>query len=221
VALRHAKKLGIQLVLKTRTDAFLARTNVCEYLFEKYVRDNPIIPRFGDRQTLKGRLVTTDHTRDPFHKPRINREYFICDQVIFGYTQDLLGFFNMDPGSWWDEGRGIGTGDSVETNLTECWMKDQDIDHSIDGIAEIAARYMAVCGMLEIEYLCQKKQSYDLYVKNGYSHLEAIYKHYEEICGKFFKTADWIRWMGIIRCRERSFLADGETCHCCTYSLTM
>lgn len=196
--LQYAASLNIEYSLKLRSDAFLGKRDACSAL-TRYVQDYPIIAS-PDQQVnpltqLKGRIATPDHTRtlNSCFPEWPMRQYFICDQWMFGYTTDLKNFFSLSSPSW-DCGRGIKTDLLPENHLMECWMKDLGIPPTSRGIEEMAGRYMIIAGMVEFEYLSLKRQSYQDYLSRGVAYLTEVFTGWEKFC-VFFKEAHWLKAM--------------------------
>lgn len=185
IGLRYARDLNISLCLKIRADAFFDKKNSCKYLFEECLRDFPVvqIPHKPPVE-LKGRIVDADHVRQNWH---VDGDHFLCDHWFFGWTEDLIKFFEVEKGkTCWDEGRGMKGYGFAETNLAHVWMKDLGIDFFPSGIIELSARYMGIAGMVELEFLCQKHKSYEEYQRRGKEYLEQIYREY------FWQMPDYV-----------------------------
>lgn len=179
VGLRHALKLGISLSLKIRTDFFLGMQDVTRYLGDSYIISIPIIPRPGNKSRAKGRIIASDCSRRHSDNPWWNNGmYFVADNWFFGYTEDLLIYFDISDKSSWRGGAGIGTSFGPENNLCELWIKDMDLPADIT-LEELSGRYMAIVDSVNVEAVwIERRHDYQRYLKEGKPYLlEAAMKH--------------------------------------------
>lgn len=142
IGLRYAKQHGIDFCLKIRCDTFLGRQEVIEYLRREVETRFPPIPRDESKSKIRGRIVVTGQCTisdlsvecPPFH---------VRDHFFFGFTSDLLKFFDMTDQTkfGWRDGIGITT-TVPESDLTILWMKSLGIE-AMD-TRELLARYFVV-----------------------------------------------------------------------------
>lgn len=188
IGLQFAHDLGIEFALKCRADSFLGMTNVCRFMAERYTKFVPVMPPPTippKKIKLRGRITVNDintvRQQDctilGFHKQIY--PYRVCDFWFFGYTTDLMHYFDIREGSQWDEGRGISaTLPEVETNMVTLWMKEIGIDKDVQ-LGELLARYLAVADSSEVEYLRMKPGApttgrFRDYERRGKNHLKQI-----------------------------------------------
>lgn len=193
IGIKFAESLGIPLCLKIRSDAFFAKFNSCKYLYDECMKNFPVVQNPGKPHrhvNLKGRIVIADHARRNWH---VDGHHFICDHWLFGFTEDLMKFFEIEKGKTvWDEGRGIKGYGFAETNLTQVWMKDLGIEPFSSGILELSARFMAIAGMVELEFFCQKHWDYKESQRRGKPFLEQIFRHYYGGLTDFVLRDQWL-----------------------------
>ncbi len=175
VGIRFAQDLGIPVTLKCRADSFLGMCHVTRYLTEKYLIPFPVRPLLD--KNPRGRLVISDHTkrkRDNMHFTQLG-DHFIADFWMFGYTQDLLQYFDITSTSTWDDGRGIRLDSCSESHLAQVWMKDMGIPETI-GLEELVSRYMAVAESVMVEFIWVKRfHDYNRYMNEGHAYLNQIF----------------------------------------------
>lgn len=166
MGLRFADSLGIEYVLKCRSDSFLAAPNVCKLLKERYSDKYP--PH--SEAKMHSRLVVNDHATRRlqnckfllpiFRWDKIMGPYFICDRWLFGYISDVMTYWDMRVGSKWDGGRGIRIDSSVETNATRVWMAELAIPDPIpEDITPLLSRYFIVASCLDTQFVFGKYES--------------------------------------------------------------
>lgn len=165
------QKRGVKRVLKCRSDAFLGKPNVCSYLTDNYLTKYPP-SLLGSK--LKGRILTSDHTKalkDNIGRPGICiGDYHIADYWLFGFSEDLMAYFDMREGCAWNGGKGISTKFAVETNLAKCWMDNlQIIENNIFGLLE---KFFIIVSLVEVECVWLKHwHSYEKYKFYGKKYL--------------------------------------------------
>lgn len=177
IGLRYAKNLGIPRALKCRADAFLGMSNVCGYL-RTCLEELPVFPdKDFDSRRLLGRIVVSDYAVrqcDNVRSPSLG-PHQIADLWFFGYTDDLMLYFDIREQSTWAGGAGISTACAVENNLTEQWMRDVGITTQ-DGAGELTARYMYICDRVEVEYVSPKAEhDYERYIREGKPYLAQVF----------------------------------------------
>lgn len=172
VGLEYAHDLGIEKALKCRCDAFLGMHNVCRYFSRELVESVPIFPVDDTHLSrLRGRIVTGDFTKVQSENMRVPElgEYHIMDFWLFGYTTDLMTYFDLREGSFWNRGSGIRTDLTVETHLAELWMKEIGISQSqVRNVLELVGRYMAIADSVKVEFVL---------LRPGYHHLKSYMTH--------------------------------------------
>ncbi len=169
VGLKYAKDLGIKFALKIRSDTFLGEQNIVRTFISQLYK----YPVFG--KEIKARIIVSGQGTisnlefwAPFH---------IRDHWYFGYTEDLLNFFDSTPKSNWKDGEGIET-TCPESALTCVWLKDMRI--SVSNTKELLSRYFIVHNAVDVE---QVRLSQTLYWKfnvksyqlDGKNYLRSIY----------------------------------------------
>lgn len=137
VGLNYAKKLGIVVSVKMRSDSFLALESCCLRL-KTLVGMNPVISDAS--VTVKRRIVVSDLGVDIDRNPEFQHlgPYFIPDVWSFGFTEDLIKYFNID-----DMDTAMPTEYCPETNLALRWKNSMGIRDDIK-FAELMARYFIV-----------------------------------------------------------------------------
>lgn len=144
--LSFAQSLGIPIALKCRSDSFLAKINVCDYLNDKFLKN----------ATTQRRIVSSDHTRSEDYHLRVPAagRFHIADLWLFGSVEDLVEYFDMRKESCWDEGRGVSTEHAVETNLAEFWIRNARIFPRPQGLRDLIERgHLAIADSVDVEYL--------------------------------------------------------------------
>lgn len=205
VGLRYVESLRIPLVLKCRSDSFFGISNINRMLYEKYTIGFPLfLPQNStiDPLKLKARIAVTDHSKADctFHKTCFAGKYFIGDFWYFGYTSDIIEFFKIGMNSKWDDGRGIRPDEDPETNFTDCWMREVGIPSSTAGARELAARYFAVPSSVETEFVIQKLNRYEDYLRLGVECIEKCIKYYHEsFCCVYLSNQLWLKDVDYLR----------------------
>ncbi len=178
IGLHYAHKLGIPMVMKIRSDAILGLHNVCKYLHENLIIPHPVRNNHEEIR-LRGRIVVLDYCmiRDENLSVYDYGSYCVTDFMFFGYTEDLMYYFDARDGSLWDRGRGIKTGVFAECNLCEMWMQHIGILHSTE-LPELFGRYFAVASNMLVEFMWLKAWQPDLqrYLAEGKSYLQERHK---------------------------------------------
>lgn len=138
VGLKYAEKLGFKYCLKIRSDSFLGKDHVIDYLKESVLS----YPLLSCRIRPTGRIVVGSHATisHPEMEPDF-APFHIRDHWYFGYTEDLIGFFDLDSPTW-NKGRGIDRC-SPESSLTRVWMADLKINDSYT-IRDLLGKYFIV-----------------------------------------------------------------------------
>ncbi len=195
--LRMANSMEIPFSLKIRSDAFLGKRNICEYLYESFVQAYPPIPH-PDTRKPAGRIVVGEYSKrrsENQHWPQIC-DHDISDFWFFGHTTDLMIYFEVRQGSQWNRGSGITTKTYPETNLAELWMKEMQIPLTMD-LSEVMGRYMAVASSLEIEFNWLKRwhPDYQRYLKQGKTYLQA--NHEKEM--RRWRLITQSKWQGYVK----------------------
>jgi hypothetical protein len=138
VGLQYVAKRGIPYALKIRTDVFLGMREVVKYL----VRLMDAYPLTSHDVNMMGRIVVSSHST--MSRPEVVDRfapYHIRDHWYFGFTRDLLRFFDMSTESSWSGGAGIQCC-SPESSLTIVWMKDLGIQ--VKDVRELLGKYFIV-----------------------------------------------------------------------------
>lgn len=143
--LQEVSRQGIEYSLKTRGDLLLGHKDLMEFFLDQGVDVIPIIPGPRDSpQSMKSRIVVS--AANTFYRPVIYGYHtpsfpiYVSDFFYFGHTSDLLTFFDMRDGSYWDRGRGMcNENEPPESNLTLTWMRAQGI--RAEGTMDLIARY--------------------------------------------------------------------------------
>lgn len=169
--IQYAEKLGINYTLKIRSDSFLGKHEVIDYLIQQ---TNKYPLRDSDSLILKNRIVVSGQgtiVKD-FWAP-----YHVRDHWYFGHTGDLLRFFDMSEKSSWKGGSGINVS-CPESALTCVWMKDLGI--VAKDTAELVSRFFIVEDAAEIEQVRLSKTpawnlDYRKYREEGIPYLKTIY----------------------------------------------
>lgn len=141
--LRHARALGIPFALKIRADTFLGRRGVIQYMRDSVESKHPLAS-VSPNEMMKGRLVVTGSCTITCSGVLPNAPFHIRDHYYFGYTDDLLLFFDMTDLATWNNGSGIAL-NPPESAMTELWMRRIGITMKITGgIRELLGRYFIV-----------------------------------------------------------------------------
>lgn len=155
VGLRYADSLHIQKSLKCRSDSFLGKPNICQYLNDNFVEKIPIIEREDIRcqpDKLKQRIVVSDYSQSHGDRStKYNFDNFIADFWFFGRTSDLLTYFDIRAGSVWNGGSGIQQECPPEQTFGFLWRQEVGIN-GIRQIEEVFARYLAVVNTSVVEF---------------------------------------------------------------------
>lgn len=189
--LKVAQEFGAPYTLKCRSDAFLGIDDLCNTLHKSLI---PLNPTGSPR--IQGRLVISDHAKrqcDQTAKHFRMGDYHIADHWMFGFTEDLISFFHIST----DENIiSISPSHSVETNLTERWMKEVGIPPTPNGIEEIVARYMVVVNNVDLEFVWMKKwHSYERYKIQGKRHLILALEDEKRLWGPMITRARWLEYV--------------------------
>lgn len=197
IGVNFVKEIGIPICLKVRSDSFLGRPNICQYLND-VSNEKPLLLREGENIGLKRRMVNCNRSRRKCFMTWEDRlgEYFLFDHWMFGDTGDLIKFYEIEKG-----GNDINVGQSPESSLTELWMKREGITDCQDGVAELCARYFAIVDTAEVEFLWQKVESFGQYIREGSLYIQREFEHRSRMFRHFTKT-EWLEWIEIIKTRD-------------------
>ena len=201
VGLRYADQLGILVSLKCRSDCFLGMRNINRWLFDNFlIRIPPIPPARSAKyfsSKMRGRIVVSDHAKSLEENPHQTNigKHFVPDFWSFGFTRDLMAFFDIRSSSAWNGGLGIRIDSAAETHLAETWMKSVGIDMTPDGVIELTARYLGIASSVEVEMVALKFEfNYFRYLEEGKSYLRGIYENAQRL--GILITCD--RWLSSI-----------------------
>lgn len=194
--LKLANELGIPFSLKCRSDGLLGKPNVTKDLREEVLR-YPLIKGLeysSVKHPMKGRIIISEFSRCG-HGIEFN-EYHVGDQWFFGYTTDLMRYFDMHKDSFWFTQRMIPPHrGNTETDTCLSWLKNIGLYSSDMDFKELLSRYMIVGDDRTLEFLWFKYRLYDFdaYMREGSSYLKnhpGARQWYEVV-----KHEQWIKWM--------------------------
>lgn len=203
IGLKRADDLGFKYSLKVRSDTFLGKDRVINYfkdLLETY-------PLSSSLPGLRGRIIVGSHAtishseREIYYPP-----FHVRDHWYFGYTQDILKFFDMDSPTW-NRGCGIDVC-SPESSLTRVWMADLKID-DCHALKDLLGRYFIVENFHVVEQcrihvvaVDQQQWIIDMkeYLKHGSKYLQAFLSSLED--DRMSTTRETWEEMRIEACKE-------------------
>ncbi len=176
--IQHAHDLGIPIVLCCRSDTFLGMQNISKNLETRYLLEFSLLEVSS---LLKGRIITGDYI------PKSQSEgYWVSHLWLFGYINDVLQFFSSSQ-EWEGAAR-------PEVFLTESWMRMMGINSLPGGNMELLARYFIVVDSSDVEFLWNKRDSYDTYTAEGRDYIRSNHANfhsrraYEPVTHEFWKS---------------------------------
>lgn len=190
-ALQFIQTLNVPLTLKIRSDAVLGKTNICKYLYDKFITLYPPMPHPEvklEHAGIRGRIVVSDDTKRQRQQPRGDDiiEYFVYDHWLFGCTIDLIHYFDVAVADTASQDT-----ESIETKLAKSWMRKVGIPESYDNLHDISARYLAVADSVDVEFVWNGTHNFDRYEQEGVAYLRDIHSSYAHEA--------WIRSVELIR----------------------
>lgn len=150
--LQHASNLGIEFSLKLRSDMFLGRHRIVCHLRCELEHEFPLPPA----RTLppRGRIVVSAQGTTAS-----TDRYQVCDHWMFGYTEDLMKFFNLDR-------RLLNPG----MDLAHEWMQRIGLTSA----SELLGRYMMTEDSTFTEQVNLSQLDYSRYLREGSKYLTTI-----------------------------------------------
>lgn len=200
--LNFAKTLDIEYCLKIRSEAFLGKDDVCGFLIEEISRFplkiGPELPFSSPGKEIKGRIVICEQARDDnFAFLDGVLAYHVGDQWFFGFTSDLINYFDARKISFWDDGKGFVDHWCVETRLCLTWMRNVGINYNKDfNFRQLAARYFIMGSTNEVEFIWMKYRwhSFDKYMIGRKEYLTRQMGNERHFADAVHRE-DWLKWL--------------------------
>lgn len=176
VGLRHAYlELKSKFSIKVRSDTFLGRKHVLRHMINEVEEDFPLAKEDAQTSGMRGRLAVTGHCTISDESALPNAPFHIRDHFYFGYTEDVLSFFEMRTS--WNNGAGIGIS-APESAMTVLWMKDHNIKAATT--IELLSRFFIIenASFVEQVRLLPKGtwfMNYTRYLREGESYVAEVY----------------------------------------------
>lgn len=170
---QYVHECGVEYCLKIRSDSCLGKHNVIQFLLDELHR-HPVRTQHSPPE-MKGRLIVSG--QGTISNANIWPAFHVRDHWYFGFTEDLMSFFNTTVTSTWRNGAGMGIS-RPEAALTCVWMKDLCIDAK--NTEELLSRYFIVHDAVEVEQIRLTQTpywSFDYlrYQREGKEYLRIIY----------------------------------------------
>lgn len=196
--LQHAQSLGIEFSLKTRSDTFLGRRGIINHLIAEVRHDFPVNPEAQDVQPqLKGRIAVSAQGTISNPATWVPDPYHIREHWMFGYTEDLLRYFDIRAEfTHWENGSGLSSIHNPESSLAQLWIKDLKLKVSTPG--ELLGRYMITEDATFTEQVRLEPRypgwnlDYSRYIQDGAAYLQEIYATTDTPCC-VTSHADWLK----------------------------
>lgn len=173
VGLEYSRMLGIEFSLKIRSDTFLGRKEAIRY-FKEQLKTYPPRTQIAPSE-VKGRMIVSG--QGTISNPGFWAPFHVRDHWYFGYTEDLVKFFDISSESSWADGTGVAIS-CPESAMTCVWMKDLGIE-AVD-TKDLLSRYFILEDAAEIEQVRITQTQYwtldyDRYKVEGIPYLRQIY----------------------------------------------
>lgn len=215
--LRHAHFLGIEFSLKLRSDVFLGRHGLIRHLRREVETEFPLKPRSGFEGRMKGRIVVSGQGTITDPRTWVPDPFHVRDHWYFGYTSDLLRFFDITDRSSWKNGSGL-TAHNPESSMTQLWIKDLGL--VVDTPGELVARYMITEDAVFVEQIRLAPRppgwmfDYTRYLREGIGYLNQVYSRADTPCC-VTSHATWAKFYEELLRREEAELSGrraGQMC---------